>query len=312
MSLKVKLVSCLSAFIIVASLMLISVFAATNVTLNIGGTVSFTANSVNALITGSIAGNATGGSTLTTIDIDASDSDGAVSMPSDWTNMDLTFTESASPITVTINIQNRSTDRAIAVSLTDSTSISNVTVTRECDSASINATDNRNIPAGETITYTFELSVQSQDSSASGAFSLAVGLENAGEVEGYNFTLILTNENTITTPEFYFKIDDEIIDNSIFDTSGTDTKQFTGYNLYISTRTFVDTNTLNISSSSDKMDDAQVYAGDRGTSVIYKNDVEVASYLTDFSIYEGSDVSSIDTNTICISLTEGCTIKIIY
>ena len=190
MSLKVKLFSCISAFIIVVSLMLISVFAATNVTLNIGGNVSFTANSVNALITGSIAGNAAGGSTLTSIDIDASDSDGAVSMPTDWTNMDLTFTESASPITVTINIQNRSTDRAIAVSLTDSTNISNVTVTRECDSAGINATDNRNIPGGETATYTFELSVQSQNTSASGAFSLAVGLENAGSTnQGYTVTI---------------------------------------------------------------------------------------------------------------------------
>ena len=182
MSLKVKLVSCLSAFIIVASLMLISVFAATNVTLNIGGTVSFTANSVNALITGSIAGNAADGSTLTPIDIDASDSDGAVSMPTDWTNMDLTFSETANPITVTINIQNRSTDRAIAVSLADSTNISNVTVTRQCDGSSITASDSRDILGGQTITYTFELSVQSQNSSASGAFSLAIGLENTENV----------------------------------------------------------------------------------------------------------------------------------
>ncbi len=188
MSLKVKLISCLSAFIIVASLMFISVFAATNVTLNIGGNVSFTASSVNAYITGNIAGNSAGGSTLTPIDIDASDNDGAVSMPSDWTAMDLTFTESASPITVTINIQNRSTDREIAVSLTDSTNILNVTVTRECDNVGIKATDSRNIPVGETVTYTFELSVQSQNSSASGAFSLAVGLENAEE--SYTVTVI--------------------------------------------------------------------------------------------------------------------------
>ena len=195
MSLKVKLFSCISAFIIVVSLMLISVFAATNVTLNIGGNVSFTANSVNALITGSIAGNAAGGSTLTSIDIDASDSDGAVSMPTDWTNMDLTFAESASPITVTINIQNRSTDREIAVSLTDSTNISNVTVTRECDGSGITASDSRNIPGGETITYTFELNVHSQNSSASGDFGLSVELENA-VLEGYTATIIVYNDNS--------------------------------------------------------------------------------------------------------------------
>ena len=185
MSLKVKLVSCISAFIIVASLLLISVFAATNVTLNIGGNVSFTANSVNAYITGSIAGNAAGGDTLTPIDIDASDSDGAVSMPSDWTDMDLTFSESANPITVTINIQNRSTDRRIAVSLTDSTSISNVTVTRECDNVGISSTDTRNILESDTITYTFELAVQSQNSSASGDFSLSIGLENSFDTTNY-------------------------------------------------------------------------------------------------------------------------------
>ena len=203
MSLKVKLISCLSAFIVVLSLMLISVFAATNVTLNIGGNVSFTASSVNALITGSIAGNAAGGSTLTTIDIDASDPDGPVSMPSDWTSMDLTFTESASPITVTINIQNRSTDREIAVSLTDSTTISNVTVTRECDGTSINASDSRKIPGGETITYTFKLNVQSQNSSANGAFNLTIGLETPGP-QTYEYFTFKENEDgqTVTLTDY--------------------------------------------------------------------------------------------------------------
>ena len=179
MSLKVKLISCLSAFIIVASLMLISVFAATNVTLNIGGNVSFTASSVNAYITGSIAGNAAGGSTLTPIDIDASDSDGAVSMPSDWTAMDLTFTESASPITVTINIQNRSTDRDISVSLTDNTNISNVTVARKAGDTTLSQiSDTRTITGGTTLTYTFTLTVNSNNNSTSGDFGLSVALES--------------------------------------------------------------------------------------------------------------------------------------
>lgn len=151
------------------------------------------------------------------------------------------------------------------------------------------------------------------------AFSLAVELENAGEVEGYNFTLNQRKESTpgstIWEDIFNFKIDGETIDNSIFDTSKTDTKQFAGYNLYISTQDFADINTLNISTSIGGMDGAQVYAGDRGTIVIYKNDVRIASYNTysgNFTIEEAGDVSSVDTNTICISLTEGCTIEIVY
>ena len=229
MSLKMKLISCLSAFIIVVSLMLISVFAATNVTLNIGGNVSFTANSVNALITGSIAGNASGGDTLTPIDIDASDNEGAVSMPTDWTNMDLTFSESASPITVTINIQNRSSDRAIAVSLTDSTIISNVTVTRECDNVSINATDSRNIPGGQAITYTFELSVQSQNSSANGSFGLAIGLENAAPKPTYTLDIDLYNNEFL--PEDYITITPPPNMNFIIDGS-----EVPGYNGGIETK----------------------------------------------------------------------------
>ena len=116
-------------------------------------------------------------------------------MPADWTDMDLTFTESASPIIVTINIQNRSTDREIAVPLTDSTNISKVTVTRECDGTGITASDSRNISGGETITYTFELKVQSQNSSASGDFGLSVELENA-VLEGYTATIIVYNDSS--------------------------------------------------------------------------------------------------------------------
>ena len=124
-------------------------------------------------------------------------------MPSDWTSMNLTFTESASPITVTINIQNRSTDREIAVSLTDSTNISNVAVTRECDGTSINASDSRNIPGGETITYTFELNVQSQNSSANGAFNLTIGLETPGP-QTYEYFTFEVNEDgkTVTLTDY--------------------------------------------------------------------------------------------------------------
>ena len=150
------------------------------------------------------------------------------------------------------------------------------------------------------------------------AFSLAVGLENAGEVEGYNFTLIQRKDSS-TDPTwgnvFNFKIDDEIIDNSIFNTIGPDTKQFTGYNLYISTRAFTDTNSLNISTSSDNINDAQVYApGVYNGTTINVNEVEVASYSDgDFILFADENIVTItDSFTICISITEGCTIELVH
>ena len=165
--------------------------------------------------------------------------------------------------------------------------------------------------------------MQSQNTSASGAFSLAVGLENAGagEVEGYNFTLIQRGLLDLTSsfhlglaPDFYFKIDNEIIDNNIFDTSGTDTKQFAGSNLYISTQTF--TSTLIATTSIDSVEDAQVYAGARYSDTTFNlNEVEVASYnlsLNSFTIVDEESVTQIDENTICIPITEGCTIELIH
>ena len=147
MSLKLKLISTISAFILVLSMLFVGVFAAQNVQLNVGGSVSFTASSVYAQITGSYVGTVEHPSTakqLTQIDIDADTTDGAVSMPDDWTSMPLNFDESGSDITVTITIENLASDRAIAVSLTDNTNITGVNVARAYNSSSFSG--NTSIP----------------------------------------------------------------------------------------------------------------------------------------------------------------------
>lgn len=177
MSLKVKLVSVIVAFVIIVSLLMVGVYAATNVTLNIGGNVSFTATSVNALISGSVVGTATP-LELDDISLSADTTDGAVTMPPSWQNVDLTYGDNGSPITVTITIENRSTDRGIDVTLNDSSSISNVTIIRKCDSSPINASHNGDIGGGETVAYTFELTLNSRNNPANGTFSLSFNLVN--------------------------------------------------------------------------------------------------------------------------------------
>lgn len=178
MSLKVKLVSVIVAFVIIVSLLMVGVYAATNVTLNIGGNVSFTATSVNALISGSVVGTATP-LELDDISLSADTTDGAVTMPPSWQNVDLTYGDNGSPITVTITIENRSTDRGIDVTLADSSSISNVTIIRKCNDNTITTVpDNRDIGGGETVTYTFELTLNSRNNPASGTFSLGFNLQN--------------------------------------------------------------------------------------------------------------------------------------
>ena len=188
MSLKVRLISCISAFIIVLSMLFIGVYAAQSVELNVGGSVSFTASSVYADITGSYVGTVEHPSTaedLTPIHITADTTDGAVSMPSDWTNMPLNFDESGSPITVTITIQNLASDRAIAVSLTDNTSITGVNVARTYNSSSFSDnTSSQTINGGGMGTFTFTLTVTNQNNDISGDFDVDLDLSNKEQEAG--------------------------------------------------------------------------------------------------------------------------------
>ena len=212
MSLKVKLISCISAFILVLSMLFIGVYAAQNVELNVGGNVSFTASSVYAQITGSYVGTVEHPSTaqsLTPINIDAEDEDGAVSMPSDWTSMPLNFDSSASPITVTITIQNLATDRAIAVSLTDNTDITGVSVARLYNSTSFSSnTSSQIIAGGGTGTFTFTLSVINKNSDISGTFDLDLDLIS---VITKNVTVNVTYSENYSplNASFYYSINGE-------------------------------------------------------------------------------------------------------
>lgn len=203
MSIKVKLISCIAAIVLVLGIMFGAVLAAEQVQVNIGGSVSFTATSVHAMISGSVSGSTTS-NTLPSVTVDAETQDGTLAMGGDWSNMSLDFNEAGDDITITINIQNLS-DRTIYVNITDSTAISNVNVTRQAGTSSIGAIDrNRQITANQTLTYTFELSVTSKDNSVeNGAFDLEVNLSST--TQSYNYNVTFTNSSSTTA---YVKMDD--------------------------------------------------------------------------------------------------------
>ncbi len=199
MSLKVKLISCIAAFVLVLSMLFVSVFAAQNINLNVGGNVSFTASSVYADITGSYVGTAehtTTAEDLTPIHITVDTTDGAVSMPDDWTSVPLNFDSSASPITVTINIQNLASGRAISVSLTDNTNITGVNVAREYNSETFEGnTTNKTITGGGTGTFTFTLTVSNKNSDITGTFDLDLSLTSIEQGSGYTATINIVDDS---------------------------------------------------------------------------------------------------------------------
>ena len=221
MTLKAKLISSILAFIMVASLMMVGIFASPTITMQMGGNVSFTANGVYADITGNIVGtqdHPTGSPLqLSSISIDYTNTETEVDLSgenSDWTTMPLTFDENGSEITVTMNIQNKASDRAIKVTITDNTNIENVTVERAYNSTTFASnTDTRTINGGQSGRYTFKLSVGSQNSPASGSFSLDVKLENTENVEEQKYTASITNNNydILNSRSFYVMADDGIV-----------------------------------------------------------------------------------------------------
>lgn len=195
MTLKTKLISIIVAFVMVVSLMLVGIFASSTITMQMGGNVSFTANGVYAEVTGTITGASGGQVTLPKVEIDYTDTTENITMPTEWTNMPLTFDENGSEITVSFTITNLATDRNIDTTITDTTVANGFTVTRDCDGETISETDNRIIT--DSATYTFKLNVSSKNSPASGTFGIYVNLENTTEepLEGYTVTIDFDGED---------------------------------------------------------------------------------------------------------------------
>ena len=118
MSLKMKLTASVSAFFLVLGLMLMGVFAVEKATVNMGGSISFTATDVYARVTGSIA-NAQGeyaNKTLPTLEFSAEDD---TPDQSGWSNLNLNFDDQATPIEVTIKVENLSAQNTLRVNLND-------------------------------------------------------------------------------------------------------------------------------------------------------------------------------------------------
>lgn len=118
MSMKMKLISCISAFILVLGIMFGAVFSAEQVTLNIGGSVSFEALDVQATISQGIVTNgilADSANKMHEITINATN-DGTAELAT-WTDLSLTFNESGEDMTLSFTITNTHAERDLLVKL---------------------------------------------------------------------------------------------------------------------------------------------------------------------------------------------------
>ena len=167
MSAKVKLISFISAFVLVLGIMIIGVLSAEQVKVNIGGSVSFNATNVYARVSGDISGAGSGNKTFSTLTYSASETTGD---ESDWTNLALNFDSDASPILIEITVENLSTDRELQVSLENDIQASGLNISITKDSQPYTAGNTAMLPAStgdgsSTTTFTLTLIVANPDQS---------------------------------------------------------------------------------------------------------------------------------------------------
>lgn len=187
MSLKAKLISTISAFCLVLALLVVGVFAAQSATIQLGGTVSFTATAVVGDVTITYSGEENSQLRLYA-EFDADTPEGPVT----WTEGDpdaqnLEFTQ-GEPITVTITIHNAAIDRSMWVLFDNlpSTTMSTGTVsvsTPTYDTSGTGSTVAADTPfqvlAGQTIQVQFSLLITSgYNNDLSGTWTCAFDLSN--------------------------------------------------------------------------------------------------------------------------------------
>ena len=188
MSLKVKLISCISAVVLVIGLMIFGVFSVERASVNLGGTVSFEATNVYCKITGQITGAEESPVTPQELNYSANSKPTEEQLAS-WNN-DLNFTEDAQAIEIEVTVENLAT-RELIVSVDDLTTSSNNVIrsmTKTVGEASESYTSGSlyTIPAstGEgsantsKATFTLKLEVDDPNNSATATYNYRVNLRD--------------------------------------------------------------------------------------------------------------------------------------
>ena len=205
MSLKMKLTASISAFVLVLGLMLMGVFAVNQATVNMGGSISFTATDVYAHVTGSIANDTSSPSNLdVTYSAESTQGD-----PTVWNDLSLAFDSQATPIEVTITVENLSAQNTLRVNLNDtlsSTAENFEKVVKRDGQEYANQTDITLQPNGQendSTTFTITMSVTNKNNSVTADFDYELNLFDQYYVETYDyFTFKENGDGTVELTDF--------------------------------------------------------------------------------------------------------------
>ena len=172
---KAIIISYVLALVCITSWVVFGVtLALTSVNIDVNGDISFTANDVYADVTGTVTGTATT-NTLTDIHLTADTT--SFTTPSSWSNITFDFVE-GQDIVFTINVTNKSAERSLWVSFTDSISATNTDITRKSAGATVTAFSALEVPESTTKSVEITLRIKDKNQSVSGKFNLGLKLSN--------------------------------------------------------------------------------------------------------------------------------------
>ena len=236
MTLKMKLTASISAFFLVVGLMLMGIFAVNQATVNMGGSINFTATDVYARVTGKIE-NAQGeyaDKELPTIEFSA---ENGTPDQSEWSGLNLLFDDDATPIVITVKVENLAKDRKLTASLTDNTATNeNLVKDLKQDGVTYTSGTTKDLDAstGEgtsTTTYVVTFSIADRNKSLPQMdFDLDIALYDESEtpeepeyeiLEGFKFdkngTLLAYtgSETEVVIPSSYSIIEGEPVDKTL-------------------------------------------------------------------------------------------------
>ena len=174
MSLKIKLTSTILAFCLILGLLVMGVFATSQATVKLGGSISFTAKNVYAKVSAEIT-NSKSDPEIEPITFNNETTDEEATET--WTNP-LSFKDTGDTITISLTIENLASDRPLYATLYDSIGeVDNLTKTKSYDGETyFNSQITVEAKTSETITLT--LGVTDLNTSVDASYGYGVELSN--------------------------------------------------------------------------------------------------------------------------------------
>ena len=212
MSLKMKLVSMISAFVLVIGMLLIGVFAVNQAQVDMGGSITFNADDVYARVTGNVT-KAQVEPEVLDVTYSAYETEGN---PTAWESLDLEFDSYATPIVISITVENLSTERSLTVNLTDAltSSVPNLGKELKRDNGAYTSGTNITLDPKDngtsTTTFTITLSVLNPNQSLTNAqFDYDLNLYDENYKSPYDYFDFSDNgDGTVTLTDYYPNLSD--------------------------------------------------------------------------------------------------------